>query len=121
MGRRIMAIATTVLSGVLIAGLPLSASAVEADGGRQPIITSGRASGGVSPLAEAFPAEGGTWQYGRNVAKAWSNYYHPNRVHASTVKANNTQATSPNTAAGKWSYATMHGWWLSASYYYRVL
>ncbi|WP_431520211.1 lactococcin 972 family bacteriocin [Bifidobacterium pseudolongum] len=82
---------------------------------------SGNSDSGVMPLAEAFPVEGGTWQYGRNLVKAWSNYYHPTKPHASTVTSGNKRSVSANTRAGYWSYATLNGFYSSANYYYRVL
>lgn len=74
----------------------------------------------VSPLAEAYPAEGGTWQYGSNPAKMWSNYWHTSRCHGSSVVTSTAKSRSIDTASGHWSYAQIWGHGFGIKYYYRV-
>lgn len=68
-----------------------------------------------------YPAQGGTWTYGFGNAKVRS-YYTVNRSHGSTVKLNNKESRSIDTAAGKESIAEL--WAIQSdsndSYYYRV-
>ena len=115
---------TAVCTAALVAAIVLSpatafADTVTSDSSVQHATEGSRSQ--VQPLAEGFPAEGGTWQYGRNLIKAWSNYFHPSKVHASTVTSGNKKSVSPNTRAGYWSYATLNGFYSTANYYYRVV
>lgn len=70
--------------------------------------------------AEAWPNEGGHWIYGAISPQAYSNYYHANRCHGSTVAASNKRLRTVDIAPGKWAEA--HIWWYegTAQYYYRV-
>jgi hypothetical protein len=43
------------------------------------------AAGGVAN-ATVVSAEGGSWDYGTGGGKVWSNYYHPDVTHKSSVK-----------------------------------
>lgn len=82
---------------------------------------------GIAPLWLAYgplyqyPAEGGTWEYGFWNAKVRS-YYTVNKCHGSTVKLNDKQSRSVDTASGKKSIAEL--WALQSNsndeYYYRT-
>ncbi|MFP1627016.1 lactococcin 972 family bacteriocin [Streptomyces sp. 5K101] len=56
-------------------------------------------------LAVVVNAGGGTWDYGTNSSTVWSNYYHGSLCHGSTAVGTYTDR-SPDTAAGRWSYAS---------------
>jgi hypothetical protein len=69
-----------------------------------------------------YPAEGGTWEYGFWNVKVRS-YYTVNRCHGSTVKLDDKQSRSVDTASGKTSIAEL--WAIQSPnandrYYYRV-
>lgn len=76
---------------------------------------------GVALAAEQFPAEGGSWQYGDNGFRAYSNYWHASKTHGSSVSAGNKTSTSICTARNKWSYAQVNMPGTSApAYHYRL-
>lgn len=68
-----------------------------------------------------YPAEGGTWNYGFWNAKVRS-YYTVNKSHGSTVKLDDKQSRSIDTASGKTSIAEL--WALQSDkndqYFYRT-
>lgn len=68
-----------------------------------------------------YPSEGGTWEYGFWNAKVRS-YYTVDSCHGSTVKLNNKESRSVDTASGKKSIAEL--WAIQSDsndkYYYRV-
>lgn len=68
-----------------------------------------------------YPAEGGTWEYGFWNAKVRS-YYTVNKCHGSTVKLDDKQSRSVDTASGKKSIAEL--WTIQSNssdrYYYRI-
>ena len=68
-----------------------------------------------------YPSEGGTWEYGFWNAKVRS-YYTVNKCHGSTVKLNDKQSRSIDTASGKKSIAEL--WAVQSDsndqYFYRV-
>ena len=47
---------------------------------------------------------GGTWEYGVNIFWNWSNYYHPNNDHRSSVKTSGIVYRSACTSPGNWSH-----------------
>ena len=47
---------------------------------------------------------GGTWDYGTNVFWTWSNYYHQNNNHRSSVGVNGIIYRSACTSPGNWSH-----------------
>ena len=57
---------------------------------------------------EDFPAEGGSWQYGDNSFRAYSNYWNPTKTHGSSVNNRFKSDTSPCTQANKWSYSQIN-------------
>lgn len=70
---------------------------------------------------EDFPAEGGSWQYGDNGFRAYSNYWNPTKTHGSSVSNRFKSDTSPCTAANKWSYAQINvTLGFQSHYYYRL-
>ncbi|MDO5066682.1 MAG: lactococcin 972 family bacteriocin [Propionibacteriaceae bacterium] len=65
---------------------------------------------------------GGTWDYGTNIALgvAWSNFWHPSKNHASSVRIGANVYSSPCVGARQNAYAER--WrppFTSAGYYYR--
>ena len=75
----------------------------------------------AASAAEAWPNEGGHWIYGNNNRiQAYSNYYHAEKCHGSTVTSDNKTSHSIDTAPGKWT--DQHIWWYSGQprFYYRV-
>lgn len=48
---------------------------------------------------------GGAWDYGTTGLTVYSNYYHPNNCHRSSVSVNGFVTRSANTAPGQWSHA----------------
>lgn len=83
---------------------------------------------GVSPAILAwgqhtqYPSEGGTWEYGFWNVKARS-YYTVDRSHGSTVKVNDRESRSVDTASGYQSVAEVWAGNLPGQedhYYYRV-
>lgn len=58
-------------------------------------------------MADRQYVGGGTWEYGNNGLDVWSNYYHPNNNHRSSVSVNGTVGRSACTSPGNWSHASM--------------
>ena len=117
-------IGAVALALALFIGVPIGAfasepidSGVESCGGQWSEFS---VSGNVSPAYEVFPNEGGTWQYGTNLVKMWSNYWHTSRCHGSSVYTDTNKNVSVDIAPGYWSYAQLHWYDSSARYYYRV-
>lgn len=78
---------------------------------------------GVAAAAIQYPAEGGTWDYGKKNARVTAySYYHVNKVHGSSISRDGkVVATSIWTAENKWSRADKEGApWTSYNYHYRV-
>lgn len=79
--------------------------------------------GGAAAAAIQYPAEGGTWDYGKkNGGVTAYSYYTVDRVHGSSISRDGkVQATSIWTRAGKQSKADKEGApWTSYNYHYRV-
>ncbi|WP_018118431.1 lactococcin 972 family bacteriocin [Corynebacterium mastitidis] len=74
-------LAATALSGALVAG------------------------GAAAALATQVNVDGGTWNYGVEGGKVWSNYYHGARSHGSSVQGKH-YADSGCVGADQWSYAS---------------
>lgn len=79
-------------------------------------------SGGAAAMAvTAYPAEGGTWNYGLAAVRAYSDYLHPSRCHGSTVQTDWGSSRSPNVAPGAWANAAHNATpWTNNNYFYRV-
>lgn len=104
-------IGAAALTSALFVGVPAGAfasepagSGIESCSGQWSEVS---VSDSASPAYEAFPNEGGTWQYGANPVKMWSNYWHANKCHGSSVYTNTNKSVSIDTAAGHWSYAQL--------------
>lgn len=117
-------IGAAALTSALFVGVPAGAfasepagSGIESCSGQWSEVS---VSDSASPAYEAFPNEGGTWQYGANPVKMWSNYWHASKCHGSSVYTNTNKSVSIDTAAGQWSYAQLWVYDSSARYYYRI-
>ena len=80
------------------------------------------------PTAAAFatetrPPEGGVWQWGSHWdhSEAWSNYWHSDANHGSTVLACD-KASRQDVGANQWSKASVYGYgtFCRANAYYRI-
>ena len=77
-----------VLTSMLVAGVILSNS--------------------IIAMAATVQVDGGTWAYGTNVTKCYSNYYHGSRAHNSTaINGNATASYSGQVSAKNTSYASV--------------
>ena len=78
---------------------------------------------GGTVSAYAANVGGGTWDYGTYISglnrkTVYSNYYHPGRVHKSSVSIGTTAVSSGWVNAGKTSYASASGKWKSETHAY---
>ena len=63
--------------------------------------------GAAAPaMAITVDVGGGRWSYDQGANSAWSNYYHSNNKHASSVKIGANTFKSGCTSAGSWSLAS---------------
>ncbi|PWF25859.1 hypothetical protein DD236_09640 [Ancrocorticia populi] len=78
--------------------------------------------GGSALAAVQYPAEGGTWEYGKKGVGIAFSYYTVDKSHGSSITRNgNVQAKSIKTAAGKKSIAEKQGAaWTGYRYHYRL-
>lgn len=79
--------------------------------------------GGAAVAAIQYPAEGGTWDYGKkNGGITAYSYYTVNKIHGSSISRDGkVVATSIWTAKGKQSKADKEGApWTSYNYHYRI-
>ena len=69
-------------------------------------------------IATTVDVSGGKWSYDQGANTAWSNFKHPSKKHASSVKIGSQTFKSGCTSAGNWSLAsgTKNGGGIS--YYY---
>lgn len=79
----------------------------------------------LSGTATAMAANvgGGVWDYGTKVSgvnqkTVYSNYYHPERTHKSSVSIGTTAVSSGWVSAGKTSYASATGSWSAETHAY---
>lgn len=78
---------------------------------------------GAAAAAIQYPAEGGTWDYGKKNANVTAySYYHVNKTHGSSISRHGkVVASSIWTAKNKWSRADKEGApWTSYNYHYRI-
>ena len=71
----------------------------------------------------AVSVGGGIWDYGTKVSglnqkTVWSNYYHPTRMHKSSVTIGTTAASSGWVDKGSTSYASAVGSWSDQTHAY---
>lgn len=60
-------------------------------------------------LAEVSYPSGGTWSHGTGDGEVWSDYYHPNRCHGSSVQG--VWFDEDYASAGYWSTASADDSW----------
>lgn len=130
MSTRKRRLATLAAAGMLVAPIMLPAAASAAPASPDQAGTVATSDDGVvfEPLWLAngrhtqYPNEGGTWEYGFWNAKVRS-YYTVNRCHGSTVRMDDRESRSVNTASGQQSIAELWGVnypGATDSYFYRV-
>ncbi|MES9509172.1 lactococcin 972 family bacteriocin [Streptomyces sp. NPDC093108] len=84
------------------------------------VVTAGLLFAAATPaLAVTVDVGGGKWSYDEGANTAWSNYTHPSKSHASSVKIGNVTFASDCTGKGKWSLASGSKNGGSISYYYK--
>ncbi|MEO3974017.1 lactococcin 972 family bacteriocin [Streptomyces sp. CAU 1734] len=75
--------------------------------------------GAAAPaMAITVDVGGGRWTYDQGANSAWSNYYHANNNHASSVKIGSNIFRSGCTSPGSWSLASGGKNGGSISWYY---
>lgn len=78
----------------------------------------------ATPLAAlAANVDGGVWDYGTRVSginqkTVYSNYFHPSRVHRSSVTIGTTYVDSNWVPSGQTSYASATGSWTAETHAY---
>ena len=60
----------------------------------------------VAAFATTKQVSGGTWNYGANATTNYSNFYHPSRLHRSSVENCYGLVRSADRAGGFYSYAS---------------
>lgn len=108
---------------LLVAGAALAANTLT-PAGSSPTFAAGHPETGVHAgpqiPTEVISDSDGTWDKGSEYGIVWSNYYHPFRVHGTTVVGIKT-VRSPNVLPGEWSYATTDAmWWGTNHAFYRI-
>ena len=58
----------------------------------------------AAPAVAVVQVGGGSWDYGVNAFWNWSNYYHPNNNHRSSVETSGIVHRSACTSPGNWSH-----------------
>ncbi|WP_448854191.1 lactococcin 972 family bacteriocin [Corynebacterium frankenforstense] len=71
-------------------------------------------------IAVAVPADGGDWDHGNSGERVWSNYWHPNVTHGSSVQGHeyvDSGCVAPNIWARAQAHSKYVPWGRDGAYY----